>query len=70
MKCNTFTSKPYLAGSKRRDRFPSVAWLIERWHEWSATVAEWYDRQMMMIDGQYLSGDKSHKVIMITIIGK
>ena len=33
----------------KRERFPSVAWLIERWHDWSALRAEFFDRRMMVI---------------------
>ena len=50
------------ATTKKRGRFPSVNWLLERFHEWSDPRAEWFDRQMMMVDGAELSGDKSHKV--------
>lgn len=46
----------------QRDRFPSTSFFIERWYEASDSSADYHDRHMMMIDGIFLSGDKSHKV--------
>ena len=51
-----------------RDRFPSVAWLIERWHEHSSSLAEFHDRHMSMVDGMFLSGDKSYKIVKLCFV--
>ena len=57
----THPAKMYTTAQKR-NRFPSTSWFIDRFHEWSDARAEWHDRQMMMVDGEELSGDKSHKI--------
>jgi len=46
-----------------RSRFPSTAWLIALFHKVADARAEFYDRHMLLIDGLFLSGDKSYKVI-------
>ena len=52
--------------SRHRARFPSVSWFIQRFHEWVDPRADWFDRQMMMCDGEELCGDKSHKITRLT----
>ena len=44
----TWAKYLYADVGAQRDRFPSVAWLIERWHEWSDTRAVYFDRHMMV----------------------
>ena len=55
-------SERMYTSARQRDRFSSTSWFIERFHEWADVRAAWHDRQMMMVGGESISGDKPHKV--------
>ena len=39
----------YADEGSKRGRFPSVSWLIDRWHDYSDSRAEYFDRHMMVL---------------------
>ena len=50
----TWSEHLYADEDSKRGRFPSVSWLIERWHDYSNTRAQFMDHHMMVCLGKYV----------------